>query len=176
MNSQFQTSRRGLFRGLVQKSQGKPLNLTVLRPPGAIEENHFIDTCSRCNACIEACTENVISAGDGGYPELSFSERGCTGCKACIEACEPRALVTTESAWPIGKLSMKDNCLAKNNITCQSCKDACDPEAIKFPITSATPAPVVNPDLCTGCGECVSVCPVNSISIQPVPTHERVTS
>jgi ferredoxin-type protein NapF len=174
MISQFQTSRRGLFRSLVQKSQGNALNLKALRPPGAVEEVDFVDTCSRCNACIAACDVNIIVSGDGGFPELSFTRDGCTGCLACIEVCEPKALTRSDTLWPLGLLEIDHKCLAKNKITCQSCKDACDHAAIQFPMTTATPVPNLNPDQCTGCGECVSVCPVNSISIKPVTTLERV--
>jgi ferredoxin-type protein NapF len=173
MNHQFQPSRRGLFKGIVQKAQGKPVVLSVIRPPGALNEADFIDVCTRCNACVETCEENIIVRGDGGFPELSFKDRGCTGCKDCLDACEPKALLNGANLWPLGQLVLKDNCLAKNNVTCQSCKDACDVLAITFPMTAATPKPQINTDLCTGCGECVSVCPVDSISIEPVANLER---
>ena len=173
MTSSFESSRRGLFRGLAHKAQGKPMAVDAIRPPGALLAVEFIDRCSRCNDCATACPEQIIVRGDGGFPELNFNSAGCTGCLECVAACQDQALLASLAQQPIGQVTIADNCLAKNSVTCQSCKDACDRDAIQFPITRATPEPMLNVDACNGCGDCVSVCPVNSIVIKPLVTVQN---
>jgi len=161
-------ARRGLFKRLLHP--GRTASLVPCRPPGARAEADFIDLCSRCEACLRACPSQIIVRGDGGFPELNFSAAGCTGCGDCISACQPQALQPGAPAWPMGQVSVSGDCLANQGVTCQACKDACDLQAIEFPITLTTPQPVFNPDVCVACGECVSVCPVNSLFINPLET------
>jgi len=164
-------SRRSLFKRLLQpESQSGAL---FCRPPGARPEVEFIDHCSRCDACLLACPTQVIKRGDGGFPVLDFAAAGCTGCGDCIGACLPKALQTGATAWPTGQVHLNDACLAEKGVTCQACKDACDFDVIQFPVTIATPKPIIDSDRCLACGECVSVCPVNSLSISPQPTPLR---
>jgi formate hydrogenlyase subunit 6/NADH:ubiquinone oxidoreductase subunit I len=57
-------------------------------------------------------------------------------------------------------------CLARHDVSCQLCRDACDAGAIRFSYASGrVPLPLVDFDRCTGCGECVPVCPVNAIVV-----------
>ena len=166
------TSRRSLFKNLAQGS-AKSLSEARLRPPGALTEAFFFDVCERCDDCVVACPEQIIKPGDGGFPELDFTLTGCTRCQKCIEACKPGAL-GGEIPESLGAWTVNDACLPKNKVTCQSCKDACDALAISFPYTSSNPTPLIDLNSCTGCGECVSVCPVDAIAIQPVAKTERV--
>ncbi len=166
------TSRRALFKSIAQGS-AKPLPVARLRPPGALIEASFLDVCERCDDCISACPEHVIKRGDGGFPELDFKTGGCTRCTKCIAACESGALAGEDSVV-LGQWTVNARCLPTNNVTCQSCKDACDAQAISFPYTSSNPTPLIDLNSCTGCGECVSVCPVDAIAIKPLATAERV--
>ena len=150
MNAAFQPSRRGLFRSLSQKAQGKPISLIAVRPPGAVTETSFVDVCTRCEDCVSKCPEDIIVKGDGGFPELNFSERGCTGCMQCIDACTPNALVKTDDVFPLGLLDLKETCLPKSGVACQSCKDACDDSAIRFPMTARLPIPEIDNTRCNG--------------------------
>tara|TARA_R110001583_G_scaffold34122_1_gene114830 strand:+ start:1962 stop:2609 length:648 start_codon:yes stop_codon:yes gene_type:complete len=156
------------------------------RPPWALQEATFVDQCTRCHECIVACEENIIFIGDGGFPEIDFNRGECTFCEACVDTCKPSALfkqdrqvkqdqpvTETEQQAFYFDIKIDDSCLAKQKIHCQSCKDVCDPRAITMPwpkkVTSgAIQAPEINIADCTSCGACISTCPSQSISINPI--------
>jgi len=59
-----------------------------------------------------------------------------------------------------------DACLARRGVVCQSCGDACAEGAIRFrPALGRVPILVFDADRCTGCGDCVEVCPVAAIAL-----------
>lgn len=62
-------------------------------------------------------------------------------------------------------------CLTLSGVMCESCADICDDQAIRFVRRGAIKQPVLDADACSGCGECLSVCPANAISI-PSPAAE----
>ncbi len=79
-------SRMQFLRGDIK---GKHL---PIRPPWAIPEKYFVDFCTRCDACIEACFDAIIVKGRGGYPQMDFSREGCDFCADCLQSCEAGAL------------------------------------------------------------------------------------
>jgi ferredoxin len=44
----------------VEKRLPVPRIRTVIRPPGALAEDDFLDTCHRCGNCVEACSAGAI--------------------------------------------------------------------------------------------------------------------
>ena len=63
-----------------------------------------------------------------------------------------------------------DGCLAEAGIVCRSCGDACPEAAIRFrPRIGLPPQAIVSEAACTGCGECVSVCPGSAITLGAAP-------
>lgn len=71
-------------------------------------------------------------------------------------------------ALPVARIA--DNCLALNQVMCESCADVCATRAIRFVHRGFVKQPYVDTDRCTGCEECVAVCPANAISIE---RHEQ---
>lgn len=156
------------------------------RPPWALSESLFTDKCTRCNECISACEEDIIIKADGGFPEIDFNRGECTFCEDCIEACEPAALLkqvdehANQQAFYFN-INIDDSCLAKQKIHCQSCKDVCDTAAITMPwpknvSLGAIQTPEINIEDCTSCGACVSTCPSQSISINPIVSPASVNA
>jgi len=141
----------------------------VVRPPWAGAENRFVEQCTRCGECVPACPEGLIKEGRGRFPVLDFKIGGCDFCRECVQACKPGALKYDSQIdsppWNL-KAYFRNSCLSRNAVVCRSCGEACDERAIRFDLrTGGNAFPVLDQDTCTGCGECVSVCPNDSIRI-----------
>ena len=57
-------------------------------------------------------------------------------------------------------------CLAQNRVECRLCGEACDAGAIRFPPPlGGVAAPVVDTTRCTGCGDCLPLCPPQALRL-----------
>ena len=69
--------------------------MPLLRPPGAIAEEAFLQACTRCTACAEACPHGAIFRaparlrGAEGTPVLDPFRSPCRMCPdlPCVRAC-----------------------------------------------------------------------------------------
>lgn len=59
-------SRRGILTGRWRKASNG------IRPPWSGDESHFLTHCTRCDVCINACENNILQRGAGGYPSVNF--------------------------------------------------------------------------------------------------------
>lgn len=150
----------------------------MLRPPGALREKEFLAACIRCGQCVKACPNHTLllagsTSGWGfGAPYFVPEEVPCNLCQGhdglkCIEACPSQALqpVKDHKEIRIGLAKIdKSLCLAFNRVVCRSCWHACPfpNEAIKF---DEMLRPVVNEEVCIGCGLCTHACPTEPRAI-----------
>ena len=161
----------------------------VLRPPGALDEERFLDRCIRCGECIRVCS----TAGKGlqftgfesgiaglGTPRLLTPAGYCEyHCQMCGEVCPTGAIhpLTLEEKhqMKMGTAQFdKTRCIPwYYGETCLVCEEHCplDEKAIKFRESTVTTIdgrenrvllPYVDEALCVGCGICASVCPLSS--------------
>ncbi|MDT8283423.1 MAG: ferredoxin-type protein NapF [Gammaproteobacteria bacterium] len=139
-----------------------------LRPPWAIDESLFTEICTRCSECITHCPTHIIKPARANFPVIDFSAGECLFCEQCVEVCKPHALLKTTqkiTPWSIKALIKKDICIAHQGVECRSCYDPCESRAIMMPPRPGRISiPVISKDTCTGCGACVSVCPVQAIT------------
>ena len=162
----------------MQFLRGKFGSETAFRPPWAVAENDFMDTCDRCDRCIKSCHLKVIKRGAGGFPEMDFTNTGCDFCQACVQNCPTDALHLTKAnyhqPWNL-KANFKDNCLSERGVVCRACGDICEMRAIQFKLAIGGITLIeMNTAECNGCGECISVCPVQAIEMKQVKNNDQL--
>jgi len=156
-------SRRNFLRGNITD------RVQNIRPPWSVSDALFREKCNQCNDCLNACPEKIITRDDDGYPIINFSHAGCTFCAECLENCSTGALQGLRSdidqAWN-HSMRISDRCLSVTGVVCRACGDHCETGAIRFTLlTQGRSLPEINSRSCTGCGQCIPVCPSNAISI-----------
>jgi ferredoxin-type protein NapF len=150
-------TRREFFFGRSGASPAGPF------PPGVTLE--ALKGCNGCGVCAETCPAGIIKIADG-VPVVDFSRGECTFCGQCAERCPERVFPPEPVARFDHAMRLQDSCLALNFVDCQSCRDACPEMAIRFRPTRGGPfRPALDEDACTGCGACLSVCPVGALAI-----------
>lgn len=158
--------RRSFLRGNLRHAASETVAAPP-RPPWSRAEPDFVSRCTRCSDCVKACPQAVLKIGDGGFPQIDFSRAGCSLCGDCARACATGAIdpavVTQAFAW---RVVVADTCLSRRGVECRVCGDACDARALRFvPARGGIAQLQVDAAACTGCGECVGVCPVSALSV-----------
>lgn len=140
----------------------------AVTPPGAISRSLFLDRCTGCGMCISVCPSKVLKASTTQYgllralhPVMDYDAAYCLyDCNRCTEVCPAEALspLTVEQKHnaPVGLASpVWPNC-----VHCGLCAAGCPVKAIEMKAQGdGAPVPVVDPNLCIGCGFCQNVCP-----------------
>jgi len=161
-------SRREFFSSLLGAAKREDSDIIdVVRPPYAKEEILFLTLCKECTSkkCKDVCPEKIIVIDAKGAPILNFSKSGCTFCQECAIACEEGVLSLELKEEINAKFKIDTNlCLAHKGSICFSCKEPCIYDAILF---VGLFNPVIDNDLCVGCGFCLNRCPTNAISYTP---------
>jgi MauM/NapG family ferredoxin protein len=180
----------GLGGGMLFKvnplSGGRSYNADLIRPPGSLSEDEFLERCVRCGECMKVCPTNVIQPSmlEGGLeglwtPVLKMGFNYCEyKCSMCTQVCPTEAIrplsLEEKQVMKIGLAHIdKDRCLPYAYArACVVCEEHCPlPEkAIWFEEVKVRDSrgnevlvkqPHVNAELCIGCGICENKCPVS---------------
>ncbi len=152
----------------------------VLRPPGALPEERFVDTCVRCGNCMKVCITNglqpiFMQEGIEGLwspqlvPEIGYCEYNCTLCGNVCPTGALNALSLQEKKQAKIGVARIDRTLClpwADQENCLVCEEHCPvaEKAIKVRVMTIDGKEILRPyvdeDLCVGCGICQNKCPV----------------
>ncbi len=155
-----------------------PTERTVLRPPGALPENEFLDTCYRCGNCVEVCPATAIRTINSDDPEMAGTPyidpdlAACVVCDelACMKSCPSGALKLVKAPLEISMGRSKVNystCLRSHQQDCTVCLDKCP--LAEQAIALDEKGKIQVQQGCVGCGTCQFYCPTSpkSITVEP---------
>jgi len=175
------------FLGRLDGRLDKISDPRLIRPPGSLREEKFLELCQRCGLCMKVCPTNVINptlaeAGMAGFwtPNLIMTQGYCEyTCTLCGSVCPTGAIadITLKDKIfqpvKIGSAYIdRGRCLPwSGNVPCIVCQEVCptSPKAIylKEDVVTAPAGktiqvqlPYVNLQNCIGCGICENKCPV----------------
>lgn len=163
---------------------------SVIRPPAALEEEEFINRCIRCGNCMKVCPTNGLQpvsfqSGFQGVwtpqlvPEIGYCEYNCTLCgKTCPTGAIRSISLDQKHDTGLGLAKVdRSICIAwAEEKQCIVCEEHCPiPEKaikLKRDLTGGREVlkPLVDGNLCVGCGTCQNKCPtrpVRAIKVTP---------
>lgn len=170
----------GLAGAAIAPLAGLAPQTKVIRPPGALPEAEFLQTCIVCQECVRVCPTHglrpvFLEAGLAGIgtPRLVPRQGGCSLNPSCPNLCAQ--VCPVDALRPVQPQDLKlglayvdrSLCLAwDQGVKCLVCVEACLVQAA----VSYQGRVTVDPQKCTGCGRCESGCPVpgSAIRVQPL--------
>lgn len=168
----------------VVKPKQDPTRETPLVPPGAKSVKSFYDKCTACQLCVSNCPNGVLKTGRTIQPYMSYADGYCRPeCNVCSTLCPAGAIAPLAEfeklsiSWGTAHVSHEE-CLQSQGVKCLNCVRHCPVGAIRtVSVTRADGSnlslPVVNEELCIGCGACENLCPVRPISAVRVNGRSR---
>lgn len=140
----------------------------VIRPPWAQAERAFSGECTRCDACIDVCPQQILARDTNGFPYVDFSRGECTFCGECVHACKDGVLSQQDnsSPWSLHASINTTSCLPMQGVVCGGCAEECESVAIRMKLVAGgISIPQLETTACTGCGACYRVCPTRAIEL-----------
>jgi len=159
----------------------------LIRPPGALPENEFLNRCIHCLECVRICSSNGgclqpdqihFDLRQLWAPAAKMREGYCEyNCNLCGQVCPTQAILPLplekkkKTAMGLARFD-KNACIPYvQNENCIVCQEHCPVEdkAIKFNVKQVRQKddslkevkyPYVVAELCIGCGICETKCPV----------------
>lgn len=162
-----------------------------ISPPGSGNIKRFNDRCTACNLCISKCPSNVLKPALLEYglvgllqPTMSFQHGYCNyHCTVCADICPSKALekitAKEKKTLQVGIVRyVKENCVVVTDGTdCGACSEHCPTQAVNMqPYKKGLRIPVIDQNLCVGCGACEYICPVRpyrAIYVEGNPIHKQ---
>ena len=158
-----------------------------ITPPGSKSVKDFYSRCTACQLCVATCPNNVLRPSASlehlMQPEMSYERGYCRPeCTRCSEVCPSGAIsrISREekTQYHVGlAIINRELCVAESGTSCGNCARHCPAAAIEMVHTGETEhqRPVVNENLCIGCGACENLCPVRPLSaITVVGRHNHL--
>lgn len=166
--------------GLPVKPPLPPTRIDWLRPPGAVEEQLFLERCTKCNDCVTACPPGAITTHPHeGTPVLFADQSPCLLCEGfpCIAACGTEALLPVEGISQVRMgIATVSHQLCTAGQGCHACVSKCPTDALMMDFASLHLSVVK--EACAGCGICEMVCKTvnDHVAIRVIPFRLLVGS
>lgn len=165
-----------------------PQRQTPLTPPGSLSFQNLATHCTGCQLCISECPNHVLRPSTDlmhlMQPTMSYEKGYCRPeCTRCSDVCPAGAIKPLDemekSSIQIGHaVWIKKNCIPlTDGVSCGNCARHCPTGAIQMVPSDpddeeSLKIPVVNENMCIGCGACEYVCPSRPFSAIYVEGHE----
>ncbi|MDR1098362.1 MAG: 4Fe-4S binding protein [Tannerella sp.] len=162
------------------KDKKAPDRKTPVVPPGAQGLKNMQTHCTACQLCMSACPENIlhpsVKLATFLQPEMSYERGYCRPeCTECSRVCPAGAIkpvtVADKTGISIGyAVWNRDYCVVNiDRVPCTNCERHCPTKAITLvalePDSKNTlKTPVIDKELCIGCGACEYLCPARPFS------------
>jgi heterodisulfide reductase subunit A len=141
------------------------------------------EKCGKCGACHKACLHGAVSWQK--KETATIDQHSCTGCGACYVACPDLFEAITAEAEELNKsigaavdarsTLLRRQFAGQNNnscIRCGLCAITCEKVMNIGALKIVDEGIEAGLDICQVCGACVSICPVNFLSIDDVTDKE----
>ena len=161
-----------------------------ITPPGSGNVRRFNDRCTACHLCVGKCPSNVLKPSFLEYgligmlqPTMDFQHGYCNyNCTVCTDICPTKALEQLtekeKKTVQVGHVEyIKENCVVVTDGTdCGACAEHCPTSAVSMqPYKGDLRLPVIDQELCVGCGGCEYICPTRpfrAIYVTGNPVHK----
>ena len=161
-----------------------PERETPLVPPGAVSVKRFYERCTGCQLCVSNCPNGVLKTSTDLehllQPTMSYADGYCRPeCNTCSTVCPAGAIEPLAKfekltlSWGVAHVYHRD-CLQRQGVSCGNCVRHCPVGAVRM-ITNrrGIQVPVVDEELCIGCGACENLCPVRPVSAVRVNGRDK---
>jgi MauM/NapG family ferredoxin protein len=160
----------------------------LIRPPGSLPEDAFLEKCVRCSECMKVCPTNTLQPslwekGLNGlwsphlFPRLAGCDQTCSLCgKVCPTGAIRSLPIEEKKHAKIGTaFIVRSRCLVwEQDKDCFICDEQCPYNAIVFKWQDSLRRPFIIENKCNGCGFCEEQCPVNGDSAIIVTPHAEL--
>lgn len=170
------------FANLQERTSRKPALKILLRPPGALPEQKFLETCKRCGDCAKVCPAQCIKIDatgvkGNGAPYIDVETMPCVVCDGllCMGACPTGALVPTllnDIDMGLAVWNERTCLRTAAGEQCTICVDQCPLGATAIQLLAGKIHVLI--DGCIGCGVCQHYCPTEPRSIVVVKSEVRM--
>ena len=173
---------------LLSNSNKSPEDAPAI-PPGARNYSSFLNKCTGCHLCVNACPYDVIAPAfmdfglEGMFqPKMDFNKGYCSyDCTICTEICPTDALaelsLDEKRLTQLGTVKLnKNTCVVyKNQEDCGACIEHCPTYAVYADERDGVRYPETDTEICIGCGACQYPCPTTpkSITVTANPVHKK---
>jgi len=142
------------------------------------------EACSMCGGCYSACLQGAVNWQKKSLATIDQDK--CTGCGACYVACPDKYNAIAITKAPDLEKSIGAAVYARSELLKKEFKDQDEKNCVRCGLCAITCSKVMSigalkmvkdgieagQDICQVCGACVSVCPVNYLSIDQVTNKE----